>query len=321
MTAYDGPIIDAHHHFWEPEKNKQPWLLPEAHIPFRYGNYESIKTSYLPPDLLKDAKNFNVVGTVTMETEWIETDQLGEMVYMQELQERFGLPNACVAHAVLDDPHVESLLENYADMPIVVSVRHKPGQAPTADDAVSSPSKLMSPQWRRGFSLLDKYDLLFDLQVAWWHMYEAIDLARKFPDQMIIVNHAALPADRSVVGMQGWTKAVQALAECPNVRMKISGIGLPNTPWTVPNNRYIVETLAEAFGASRIMFASNFPVDSVCATYDQIFGGFVEISEDWSASEQKAAFAGTAISTYGLDEQLLNATRAPLAAYRLGLLA
>ncbi|MCT2992292.1 hypothetical protein EFN09_11510 [Propionibacterium freudenreichii] len=69
-------------------------------IPFRYGDYSSIKRTYLPPDLLADSAAFNIVGTVTMETEWDEDDQLGEMVYMQRMQDEFGLPNACVAHAV-----------------------------------------------------------------------------------------------------------------------------------------------------------------------------------------------------------------------------
>ena len=81
MPAYEGPIIDAHHHFWEPELSRQPWLLPDANIPFRYGDYNAIKCSYLPPDLLRDAAGFNIVGSVTMETEWDLDDPVGEMVY------------------------------------------------------------------------------------------------------------------------------------------------------------------------------------------------------------------------------------------------
>ena len=316
MSKYDGPIVDAHHHFWEPELGRQPWLLPEAQIPFRYGDYSSIKRSYLPPDLLTDAKNFKLVGTVTMETEWDEDDPVGEMRYMQDMQNKYGLPNACVAHALLDQPNIEAIIEQLADMPIVRSVRQKPGQAANPAKARTNPSKMKNPVWKRGFRLLEKYGLKFDLQVAWWHMNEAIDLARENPNQTIVVNHAALPADRSLEMMEGWKKAVRSLARQPNFLMKISGIGLRGTPWTVENNRVVVETLFEEFGANRCMFASNFPVDSVCGSYDEIFGGFLEISEGWSVAEQTEAFIGTAVKCYGLDESLLASKHAPLQAYR-----
>ena len=310
MSYYTGPIIDAHHHFWEPERNKQPWLLPNAHIPFRYGNYDAIKKTYLPPDLLADAAGFKIVGTVTMETEWDENDEVGEMDYMQEVQDRYGLPTACVAHAVLNRPGVEGVIEQLASKQLVRSIRHKPGQAKNPQLALSHPSLLKDPTWRKGYAAVEKAGLTFDLQVAWWHMTEAADLASDFPNQLIIINHAALPADRSPDAMVGWEKAVRLMASLPNTVMKISGIGLPSAPWTVENNRFIVETLFQAFGADRIMFASNFPVDSLCGSYQDIFGGFCEISKEWSPDEQLAAFAGTAIRVYRLDPELLDAPRA-----------
>ena len=310
MTRYDGPIVDAHHHFWEPELGKQPWLRPEASIPFRYGDYSSIKKPYLPPDLQADAEGFRIVGTVTMETEWELDDPVGEMVYTQGIADRFGLPNAAVAHAVLADPGVEKTIEALAAMPIVRSIRDKPGQAPSPALAAAQPSLLTDPQWQAGYALVEKYGLTFDLQVAWWHMPEAAALARRNPEQTVIINHAALPADRSPEMMRGWAENVRLMASLPNTVMKVSGIGLPGVPWTAENNRLVVETIAEAFGPDRIMFASNFPVDSVCGTYREIFGGFVELSSSWSASEQFEAFCGTAIRVYRLDPALATAERA-----------
>ncbi|MCT2988674.1 hypothetical protein EFN19_05060 [Propionibacterium freudenreichii] len=207
------------------------------------------------------------------------------------------------------------MMSRYSQMPIVRSVRHKPGQAASPAEAASHPSKMMDPQWRQGYRLVAENGLLSDLQVAWWHMREAVDLARSYPQQTIIVNHAALPSDRSPEMMQGWSRAVHELAACQNTVMKISGIGLPSVPWRAENNRLIVETLFEAFGSQRIMFASNFPVDSLCGSYDDIFGGFLEISRDWSPDEQSDAFIGTAVRTYGLEESLLSRVAAPARAY------
>ena len=51
---WNGPIVDAHHHFWDPSINDHPWLAPEANIPFRYGDYSAIKRRYFPDDYFAD---------------------------------------------------------------------------------------------------------------------------------------------------------------------------------------------------------------------------------------------------------------------------
>lgn len=92
-----------------------------------------------------------------------------------------------------------------------------------------------------------------------------------------------------------------ALAQCPNVAVKISGIGVPGKAWTSEANRSIVLTVIDLFGAGRSMFASNFPVDSLCATFGQIFGGFRDIVADFSASDQRLLFGNNAIRIYAMD--------------------
>lgn len=307
MAIYDGPVIDAHHHFWEPALGKQPWLLPQAAIDFRYGPYDAIKRSYLPADLRRDAADvgLDLVGSVTMETEWDLDDPIGEMRYNQDIAQRYGMPQAAVAHAVLHDPGVERVLEALAQMPIVRGVRHKPGQAPSAAQAASHPSLLTDPQWRAGFALLDRYGLSFDLQTAWWQMDEAYELLKAHPEQLVVINHAALPNDRSAEGIAGWTRAISLMASLPQVAIKVSGIGLRDVPWTAANNRVIVETITEHFGPERMMFASNFPVDSLTGTYAEIYGGFLELTDGWPYHEQLAAFAGNAVRLYRLDPALI----------------
>lgn len=92
------------------------------------------------------------------------------------------------------------------------------------------------------------------------------------------------------------------LAQCPNVAVKISGIGVPGERWTADANRNIVLTVIDLFGTSRSMFASNFPVDGLCATFGQIFGGFREIVADLSASDQQNLFRDNAIRIYAMDK-------------------
>jgi hypothetical protein len=71
-------------------------------------------------------------------------------------------------------------------------------------------------------------------------------------------------------------------------------------PWTVQANRDIVLTAIDTFGAERCLFASNFPVDSLCASFDQIFEGFAAIVQDFSPAARSALFHDNAVRLYAI---------------------
>lgn len=298
MPRYEGPVVDAHHHFWEPAVNDHPWLRPESHIPFRYGNYDAIKRAYLPPDYLADAAGQDVRQTVYMETEWNPADPVGEIRYASGLAERFGLPSALIGAAPLDRADVAEILDQEAAFPLLRSIHHKPGGPAAPGEAGRT---LMSDEtWRRGYALLEKHNLNLDLQTPWWNFGEAIALARDFPATLIILNHTGLPSDRSEAGLAGWHRAMGKLAAMPNLRVKISGIGRKGRKWTVADNGWIVRETIAMFGAERCAFASNFPVDGLCGSFSDIFGGFRDITADLSPTGQERLFCGTAREIYRL---------------------
>jgi predicted TIM-barrel fold metal-dependent hydrolase len=292
-------IVDAHQHFWDPDRNYHPWLRDDPPIPFRYGDYRAIRRRYLPPDYRADAAPYVVEKSVYVETEWDPRDPIGEMRYVETLRREHGLPSVAVAQAWLDAPEAAQVLERQAAFPFVRSVRHKPRANPQPSDA--APGGMTDRTWRAGFAELARNGLRFDLQTPWWHLAEAARLAADFPATSIILNHAGLPADRSPEGIVAWKRAMAGIAPCPNVAVKISGIGQPGRPWTVEANRDIVLTIIETFGPERCMFASNFPVDSLCATFAAIFDGFREIAADLSPGEQRGLFRDNALRLYAID--------------------
>ena len=155
----------------------------------------------MPPDYFEAAGQHRVVKTVTMEAEWDPSDPIGESLWTQAVAENHGFPQAHVAQAWLDADNVGAILEAQARIPLVRSVRHKPAAAPSAEDMVpGSPGSMSDPKWKNGYALLASHGLHFDLQVHWWHLYEAAELAAEFPDTLIILNHTGLPADRSSSG-------------------------------------------------------------------------------------------------------------------------
>ena len=301
-------IVDAHQHFWNLDQNYLPWLKDEPPIPFRYGDYSSLKRNYLPADYRGDSSGFDVVGTVFVETEWDPSDPLGEVAWVERLAKAEGLPSVMVAQAWLDRADAEAVLASYGRSPIVRGIRHKPRAVPKPDLVIKgAPGSMGDPAWRRGFAMLAPNGLSFDLQTPWWHLAEARELADDFGDTQIILNHTGLPADRSSEGLDGWRVSMRRLAAAPNVAVKISGLGQAGKPWSVEANRAIVLDTIDLFGPERCMFASNFPVDSLVASFDTIFSGFSEITAGFSAAERGALFRDNAIRLYRIPPEALGA--------------
>ena len=297
--ALDFGIVDAHQHFWDPTRNHHPWLCDEPPIAFRYGDYRALRRPYMPPHYRADARPFEVSHSVYIETEWDPSDAEGEMRYVETLQREHGLPSVAIAQAWLDRPDAPALLERLAAQPFVRGVRHKPRAHREPGHAEAG--GMADAAWRAGLARLAPLNLHFELQTPWWHLHEAAGLAADFPGTTIVLNHTGLPADRSPEALAAWRGAMALLAPCPNVQIKISGIGMPGRPWTAEANRQIVLSTIELFGPARCMFASNFPVDGLCGSFAEIFGGFDEITRDFSASERRALFRDNALRVYRIE--------------------
>jgi predicted TIM-barrel fold metal-dependent hydrolase len=293
----DFPIVDAHQHFWNPQVNYHPWLCDEPPIAFRYGDYASLRRPYLPQDYLQDVGRYRVAGSVYVEAEWSAGAAVDELEWIAALRDS-GYPSVAVAQAWLDKPDIRQQLERLLAFPFVRGIRHKPRA--NASPHETAAGGMTDAAWRRGFAELARSGLRFDLQTPWWHLHDAAALAAEFPDVPIIINHTALPADRGVDGIAGWRAAIARAAQCPNIALKVSGLGVKGQAWTVEANREIVLAAVEAFGIDRCMFASNFPVDSLCATFEEIFDGFAAIVRDFAPHEQRALFHDNAVRLYDI---------------------
>ena len=292
-------IVDAHHHLWELGGSlRRPWLEGPP-IPFRYGDYSSIRRNYLPADYRRDTAKQNVVASVYIETEVRPEDEVAETRWVHEVIEKHGFPHAVIGHARFEHDDVANVLKGHARFPLLRGIRKKPTAARSPGEIVrGAPGSMSDPAWRHGYARLADHGLHYELQVPWWHLGEAAELARDFPGIRIVLNHTGLPADRSEAGLKGWRAAMTEFAAELNTRVKISGIGQPGKPWTVEANRPVVLATIEAFGAERCMFASNFPVDGVCASYDTIFDGFKAIVAHLPEGDQRKLFRDNALREY-----------------------
>ena len=299
--AYSGPIVDPHMHLWDLDRHYYAWLQdrPLPHNPA--GDTTAIAyKSFGLDDYLAETRGWNVVQTVHVECGLPPKDQLSETDWLQAIADRRGFPHGIVAGACLERPDVEPLLEAHAARPNVRGVRQivnwhiDPRKTYTARDLINNPA------WRRGFGLLARHGLSFDLQLYPSQMFEAARLAADHPHTPIIVNHAGMPTDRDEAGLAIWATGMDALAAQPNVSVKISNLGGVDPSWSATSIETSVHQLLDYFGVDRVMFASNFPVDRVHGAFGQHFAAFDYAARGLTAQERQGLFADNAARIYRL---------------------
>jgi predicted TIM-barrel fold metal-dependent hydrolase len=296
-----SPIIDPHHHLWDLGRNKYPWLQERPLRPRVEGDVSPIARDYLLEDYRADTRNQNVVKSVAVESGWDPSDPVGETAWLQRLADQHGFPHGIVARATLDAPDVERVLEAHAAYQNVRGIRHIVNWHPDpVKTYVDRPDLIRTAEWRRGFSLLRRFGFSFDLQLYPAQMADAAALAHEYPDVPIILTHAGMPVDRDGQGLDLWRRGMRELAAAPNVAVKISGLGVVDRQWTVKSIRPFVLQTIEAFGVSRCMFASNFPVDKLWSDFDALYAAFREVTEPFSAAERRQLFHDNAARYYRL---------------------
>ncbi len=309
------PIIDAHHHYWDPITNNHPWLRDEPMIPFRYGDYSAIRKPFLPSDYAEVAQGFNIVATVTMEGEFDETDLPSESAWMSALAAQQNAPAAHVARAILHAGNAADDIARHATYAIVRGIRHKPTVAPGPDHIETGIAGSMSdPAWQQGYAALKPNNLHFELQAPWWHVNELMHLVEKFPDTPVVINHAFMPVNRSSDGVKAWRQAIDLASTAPNIAIKISGIGIADMPWSLADQGPIIEACIDSFGPRRCLFASNFPVDGLVGSFADIYDGFLAATSDMQPSERLAMFHDNAIRIYRLDLPVQAISETPMTA-------
>lgn len=284
MTVTPNGIADAHMHVWNPHVHYYPWLCDPEPIAFRYGDYATLRRPYLPADYRADSARWSVERSVCIEAEWDPRDPGGEMDFIADIRRQSGMPSVAIAQAWLDAPGCAAVLEAHAARGFVRGVRHKP-----------RPGQMDDTRWREGFARLAPLGLHFELQVPWQQLGEATRLAGDFPGTLVVLNHAGLPLAGE---MAGWRAAMTALARFDNIRAKISGLGNLDAAL----RREAILAVIETFGTQRAMLASNYPVDRLRMSFDEIFDGFDEATRHFPDAERRALFHDNAVRTYRMEQ-------------------
>jgi len=299
--VYEGDIIDPHHHLWDLASGWYPWLTTERPEEMVFGNPELLAQNYEIPDYLADWKGLSLVKSVHITAGYASGDVTAETRWLQELAGEHGFPHGIVAGAALEQPDAEQTLAAQATFTNVRGIRQIVSWHKNPRFSFCERSDIMADAvWRKGFSLLNKFGLSFDLMLFPTQLPDALDLALAFPETRIILNHTGSPVDRDEVGLARWREGMKALSAADNVAVKISDLCAYDHDWTVESFRPFVCDTIEWFGVERCMFASDFPVALLNGGARQIYSAFMKIVSDVSADEQRALFHDNAANYYRL---------------------
>ncbi len=309
----DLSICDPHHHLWYQSDND--YTLEDLRQDIA-GGHRVVQTVFVESCkmLRKDGPpEFQPVG----ETEFIQdavSRQTGDTVVAAGIVGFVDLVSTASAAAPVLEAHIEAGKGRFRGIRYTAAWDASP-----QIKSSSRPGILADPRFREGFACLGRYGLSFDAWLYHPQLMELVDLAKTFPDTVIIVDHIGGPlGDGPYAGKRDevfreWQKGIAALADCGNVFMKLGGLGMGinGFGWyekeQPPGSIALAEAFApyflwciEKFGVNRSMFESNFPVDKRSYSYTILWNAFKRIAKDFSSEEKRALFHDTAAKAYRL---------------------
>ena len=313
------PIIDPHHHLWD----RPGWR-------------------YMPHDLLADVgSGHNLIATVFVQARAFhkadgpeELRPVGETEFVNGAAAMgasggYGPGRICAGIVGYADLRLGAAVDRVLEAHVRAGgdrfrgIRHI---VAFDDDATlnnpgnPAPSGLLGDAaFRAGFARLAPMGMSFEAWLYHPQIDELTGLARAFPGTEIVLNHCGGPlgigryAGRHAEIFPGWAASIRALASCPNVMVKLGGLGMringfgfetaalpPSSDALVAAWKPYIDTCITAFGADRCMFESNFPVDKGSYSYPVFWNACKKLARGASAGETAALFRGSANRFYRL---------------------
>jgi L-fuconolactonase len=273
--------IDAHQHFWHYSQPEYAWID---------SSMAPLQRDMLPRDLAPELAAAKVDGVVTVQARQTieETRWLLQMAY------QFKWIRGVIGWAEIAGANFREELEILRANEHLKGLRH-------VVQAEQDPNFLLRDAFSSGIRALQGTGLVYDLLIVERQLPNAIEFVRQHPNQLFVLDHIAKPKIASGL-LEPWRTNLRILAKQQNVYCKVSGMVTEAAwdRWTIEDLRPYVEGVLEAFGPSRLMFGSDWPVCTVATSYSRWFSTLEFMFQSLSQSERERVFGGTAIEVYRL---------------------
>ncbi len=276
MTA-----IDSHQHFWDPAQAYYPWMTAAVQpLCRRFG----------PEDLFPLLQASGIQRSIAVQARG-DLDETRELL---AIAASAPFVTGVVGWVDLSSDDVGDTLDSLLSSPhghFLVGLRHQVEEEPDPDWLRRGPVL-------RGLREVGKRDLAYDLLVRPHQLGTAIQVVRSLPALTFVLDHIAKPPIASG-GWQPWADDIRQLAQAPNVWCKLSGMMTEaDIAWSPGQLAPYVDCVLGAFGASRTMFGSDWPVSTLRGTYAEVFSGTKQALPALSGDEHEKIFGLNAAQAY-----------------------
>jgi L-fuconolactonase len=279
MTGDVAPaMLDSHVHLWDLAVRDQAWIPAGS----------PIRRSFDVRDLRSALAGTPVDGVILVQV----INDADETTDFISCAENADIVHGVVGWADLTSPDFAAALSVLASTGCLLGIRHQ--ALAEADPA----AWLRSPEVRRSLAVLDAAGLPFDLIIRPAHFRAAREVARDHPSLQLVLDHLGKPSIASGE-LEPWASDLRALAAEPNIAGKLSGLQTIASPdWTGAELAPYIDIALEAFGPSRLIFGSDWPVCSQAASYSRVCEVAQAACSALSGDERAAVLAGNARAIY-----------------------
>ena len=276
-------VIDAHVHFWDPSVLRYPWLAGERGLaaPFRPSDFEPLASG-------------DVDALVFVEANVAPEQAADEVAWVNDLADAEPRIAGIVAFLdLLDEPRRDAALAELRRAPRVVGVRHNIQHQPAGF--------ALQPAFVRGVQAVGALGLPFDLCITADQLDEVIGLVQRCPDVTFVLDHCGKPAVRDDA-FNSWASDLDRLASNGRVSCKLSGLltEAREDQRSVDGLARWIERARESFGASRLLYGSDWPVSTLGGGAGRWRSIIEAVTASWPDEERQALFADNAAHIYGI---------------------
>jgi L-fuconolactonase len=241
--------VDAHQHYWEPQRGDYGWLTPGLDAMYR---------DFLPDQLEPLLGKYRMEGSVAVQA----APTVEETKYLLALSDTYPSILGVVGWLDLESPGFAEALAGQREHPKFVGIRPMIQDLP--DDWLLGESVAGSMR------ILERQRFPIDLQLRPRLLDSAVKLMERVPELPAVIDHLAKPDWRQ--SPVRWQEAIRRLAEYPNVMCKLSGM-VPESRerWDAEAWKPYVTYVLDVFGPDRVMYGSDWPVSLWSADYDRVY--------------------------------------------------
>jgi predicted TIM-barrel fold metal-dependent hydrolase len=293
-------VVDPHIHLWDTHVVSYPWLTNPT-VAYS-GDNRLLPQVYDAAAFLRDAQDIEVLASVNIEAN--PADPVAEVKWLQSQSlspSSHGHPAGVVGYVDLSKTDAPLVLERLSACSNIRGIRQILNRHAESRYNYVTHDFLSQSHWRENLARLTHYGWSFDLQIYPSQVAAAAQVIKANPDIRFIINHAGMFVDRNCVqGWREWRSGLRALAAFDNTSIKLSGLAMFDHRWTVESFRPLVLEAIDCFGTDRCMFASNFPIDRLHASYNSLWQTYAKIVAGMAKAERDNLFVRNAVRYYRL---------------------